>query len=360
MKNYQDTVMWKEIHEASESLKNFLPKNEGIISRITAYCKAHRIDDIVLAGRGTSDHALYYFKYAVEIMGGYNANIAFPSIVTLYNGNINMTGKLVIGCSQSGYAADVIAVVKRAKSQGALTVAITNDESSPLAKAAKFHIDLACGKENSVAATKTFIAQIYACIMLATSLTGRFDLYEKYSALPQRLGEYIAQADALTTVSAKYLDGMKDGFVLARGITYPIALEGALKLQETSYLRMRGYAMSDFYHGPMAMVDKDTHVIVYAPTYSGKKSLKQDFEAVQKQCLNRLVGLGAKIVLVTDNQELGSDDNMLVSRFDTIADEYEAMFAFALYAQMLACKIASTVNEDPDNPKSLKKVTITK
>lgn len=106
----------------------------------------------------------------MEILSKYTAGYVAPSVVTMYDGNVDFGGNLVIGCSQSGYAADVIAVIEKAKAQGAVTLAVTNDTQSPLAACADFHLYLNAGKEVSVAATKTFTTQLYAFLILACAL----------------------------------------------------------------------------------------------------------------------------------------------------------------------------------------------
>ena len=360
--DYKNTLMWKEISEAGEALENFLSVNADTINGLTAAVEKKDVKNICLAGRGTSDHALIYFKYVAEILSEYTAGYVAPSVVTIYDGNVNFGGNLVIGCSQSGYAADVIAVIEKAKSQGAVTLAVTNDTQSPLAKCAEFHLYLNAGKEVSVAATKTFTVQLYAFLILACALGKRGDLIGKYSSLYKRIPFYAEQADAFTDKAALDLKDMKDGFSLARGITYSIAFESALKLQETCYIRMRGYSMSDFYHGPMAMVGEGTYLLVFAPAFSGSnEALKANHFADQKKFLEKMLSLGADITLVTDNAMFDEyKEKVHVYKFAPVGDEFECMFAFALFAQMLACKISCETGNNPDNPKALKKVTITK
>lgn len=352
MKDYKSTYMWKEINEAERVVKEFRAANADVIAAVVKATEEKGVRNICLSARGTSDHAMYFFKYAVEIMTRYTAGYVAPSVVTMYGGKTDFGGTLFIGCSQSGRAADVIATVEQARRQGAVTVAVTNDQSSPLAKAAQFHIYLNAGKEISVAATKTFTAQCYAMLSLAVALAHREG---DYADLYKAVGRYVVEADALTEKEAARLFGIKDGFVLARGITYAIAFESALKLQETSKVRMRGYAMSDFYHGPMEMVSPGTHVIIYAP-HSDNPDLMDD----RKKCIERMLGYDADVTLVTDSAELAKYDKAHVSLFSPAADEYEIMFAFALYAQMLACRVSCAAGLDPDNPKALKKVTITR
>lgn len=360
--NYKDTLMWKEISETERAIAGFNAVNAKTIADIVADTEKHGVKNVCLAGRGTSDHALFYFKYLVEIMSGYTAGYVAPSVVTMYDGKVDFSDNLVIGCSQSGYAADVIAVIERAKEQGAVTVAVTNDADSPLAKAAEYHIYLNAGKEVSVAATKTFSVQLYAMLNLACALAHRDDLVKKYASLSEKVAKFAVEADKFTSADADRLKDIKDGFILARGLAYPIAFEGSLKLQETCYIRMRGYAMSDFYHGPMAMVDEGTHVFVYVPEYTGGSAeLAAAHVADVKRCLDKLTSLKADVTLVTDSKAYDCYKGAAhIDEFAPFGDENEAMFAFALYAQMLACKISCAIGNNPDSPKSLNKVTVTR
>lgn len=352
--------MWKEINEAERVTRELLGVNAKTINAVTAACELRGVRNINLAARGTSDHALMFFKYLIEVWSGYTAGYAAPSVVTMYGGKVDYSGSLVIGCSQSGKAADVIAVIDKAREQGAVTLAVTNDTESPLAKAAEFHIYLNAGKEISVAATKTFTAQVYAMLLLAAALSKRADLITRYATVSDRVKAYAATADALTDEIAAKLSGMQEGFTLARGITYAIALEASLKLQETSYIRMRGYASSDFYHGPMAMVSEGTKIIMYAPAFYGDADMAAAHLADRKKCIDKMLSLGADLVIVTDDPQLDCYKGAAaVAAFNPTGDEAETMLAFALFAQMLACKVSCGKGNDPDNPKTLNKVTIT-
>ena len=113
--NYKDTYMWKEISETERAIADFNAVNAKTIAEVVADTEKHGVKNVCLAGRGTSDHALFYFKYLVEIMSEYTAGYVAPSVVTMYDGKVDFAGNLVLGCSQSGYAADVIAVIERAK-----------------------------------------------------------------------------------------------------------------------------------------------------------------------------------------------------------------------------------------------------
>ena len=154
---------------------------------------------------------------------------------------------------------------------------------------------------------------------------------------------------------------MKEGFVLSRGITYSIALEATLKLQETCYIQMKGYPGSEFYHGPMAMVNEQTPVIVYCAENTGDEEMRSIVRADQIKCVEKMISLSAPVLLVTN-------DFLLTGKFKKCnealinfsgAEEF-TMFVFALFAQMFACKISCAIGNNPDAPRALSKVTITK
>ena len=154
---------------------------------------------------------------------------------------------------------------------------------------------------------------------------------------------------------------MKSGFVLSRGITYSIALEATLKLQETCYIQMKGYAGSDFYHGPMAMVNESTPVFIYAARNNTDEEMESIVRADQVKCIEKMLSLGAPVMLVTNDCVLNgkfSKCNDALINFN-VPEEF-SMFAFALYAQMFACKISCGIGNNPDAPRALKKVTITR
>ena len=267
--NYKDTLMWKEISETPRIFSEIQAANAGVMTELVSAIKAAKATNFVAAARGTSDHALIYFKYLLEITSNYTVGLSAPSVITLYKGKINYSNSIVIGCSQSGKAADVLEVIRKGNEQGAITISVTNDRESPLAKEAKFHLYCNCKEEKSVAATKTFSAQLYLLAWLASELAGNKADLKMLASLGKDIERVIPQIDELTTKFAEKFKDMKSGFVLSRGITYAIALEATLKLQETCYIQMKGYPGSDFYHGPMAMVNPETPVIIYCAKNNG-------------------------------------------------------------------------------------------
>lgn len=360
--DYQKTLMWKEINETSVSFRNIVKNNEKTLDALVADIKNSGKTHFMLSARGTSDHAMMYFKYMLEIYTGYTAGYVAPSVVTLYNGKVNYGNTVFIGCSQSGMAVDVNESLKLAKEQGAITVAITNNEESLMAKTAGYHLFCSCGEEKSVAATKTYSAQLFISCWLVAKISGSKELEEKIFALADqtdRLADFIKLKTS--EFACEELVGMKGGFVLSRGITYSIAFEQALKLQETAYKQMKGYASSDFYHGPMAMVDKTTPVIVYCAK-GICDSLADNIRADQEKSLDKMLSMNASVYLVTDDKALSDkyDGKAKVALIDNKLGEECAIFPFAMFAQMLACKVSCSVGNNPDAPRVLNKITITK
>ncbi len=358
---HTETLMWKEINETPRIFNEIQKENASVMAELVKAIKAGNARNFVAAARGTSDHALIYFKYVLEVNSEYTVGLSAPSVVTLYKGKINYSNSIIIGCSQSGKAADVLEVIRKGNEQGAITIAVTNDKESPMAKEAKFHLYCSAGLESSVAATKTFSSQLFIMLWLAAELSENKEQLLYIKNLHTEIQKVIPQIDVLTTKYADKFKNMKSGFVLSRGVTYPIALEATLKLQETCYIQMKGYAGSDFYHGPMAMVNETTPVIIYCAENTGDAEMKAIIRADQIKCVEKMLSLNAPVLLVTNDVLLAGKFNKCNDAlFEFGVPEEVCMFAFALFAQMFACKISCGIGNNPDSPRALSKVTITK
>lgn len=345
------TKMLSEILEQPSVLAGIEKKNEAALAELVEELGRRDIRHIIFAGRGTSDHASIYGGYLLSIYRGLVTALAMPSCVTLYQSDIDYHSDLVIGVSQSGCAADALAVLEQGKRSGAVTVAVTNDPESPMAKAAKYHLFCAAGLEVSVAATKTFTAQMYLLALLTARWSGNAGLLGALRRLPAQAGEMLASCqDDICRESERYRY-MTEGFVLARGIAYPIALENALKVQETCYVKMKGFAISDFYHGPLAQVDADMPVILLA----SKGGAFEDVEAINE----KLGSLGVEPLVVTNDAAFAGQNEYSVLLPDTGCEATEA-FLFAIFAQRFAESLSGLRGLNPDRPRLLKKVTITK
>jgi len=342
--------MWDEIKEEPKAIENCFIKNRALISEIVECIRREKIDRIMIAARGTSDHAAVYAKYIMEIMLRIPVALAAPSVFTVYHGSLELHNTLVIGISQSGKAADVLEVIKSANSTGALTVSITNYPDSPLALEAKYHLDCSAGIEKSVAATKTFLAQITLLATLTAVWADNEKILNEIKRLPEDVENIIQNSGYINEKVQRYRY-MEECFVLARGVNYAIALEGALKIQETCYVRAKAYATSDFYHGPYAMIEDGMPVIVFAP---GGPSLND-----VKEMIDKLTGSGAELIIISDDEKirkLGSCSFMI----PTANNDVLSPFYNVVVAQIFACRLALAKGLNPDSPRSLNKVTITK
>lgn len=341
----------KEIREQPQVLSAIGEKNVSVIREIVSKAKASGVDNICFAARGTSDHASIYAQYLFAIYASIPCGLATPSAVSKYGAKIKYSkNTLVIGVSQSGQAADVLAVIRDAKECGALTVSLTNNEDSPLAKEADYHLFCAAGPEVSIAATKTFTSQMY---LLAT-LCAEWSESEELRGLLARVPG--AVADVLDRIPARieeFIGGYKElenGIVLGRGVLYPIALEGALKILETNRVRMKGYPISDFHHGPMAQIHDGDLVILLAangPVFDDAKEILTDLDRI-----------GADTLIITDNEEFaaGRANAIVLPSFGT---DIAFPFTSAVTLQLIALKLTEVRGIDPDVSNVLNKITVT-
>lgn len=344
------TRMWSEILEQPLALRRCGEKNQKVLKEVVDEVKKRRIEQVVIVARGTSDHAAVYGKYALEMLTGIPVSLAASSVFTVYKRSLNLQNALVIGISQSGKAADALEVLKSANACGAMTVGITNYADSPIAAESAFHLNCEAGVELSVAATKTFMTQLFLLAGLAALWSGDESLGKELETVPAGVAKTLEIAQDIEDKIARYLF-IHECFVLARGVNYAVALESALKIQETTYVRAKAFATSDFQHGPIAMLERDIPVIVYAPD-------GPSFEEMDAM-IGRLRGAAIETVVVSNNKSalgmgtcgfpIPQTDNDLISPFYNVA-----------VAQMFACKLALAKGMNPDSPRGLNKVTITK
>lgn len=344
------TKMWEEIMEQPLILKKTIETNSRVIDELIQELKTREISTVIIAARGTSDHAAVYAKYAIETLVGIPVSLAAPSVFTMYNKSINMKNCFVMGISQSGKAADAIEVVKSAAEQGAVTMSVTNFVDSPLAEASKFHLFCDTGVEKSVAATKTFTSTVYLLINFIAKWVQNAELLEELKSVPDIMNRLFQKTDCLDEIVTRYRF-MKECFVLARGINYSIALEAALKIQETTYIHAKAFAVSDFQHGPFAMLERDMPVIIYAPEGPSFKDITEMVKKVKDS--------GADILVISNNRELRAMGDSSIEIPENLSDYVSPLINVAV-AQMFAGKLSVLKGLNPDSPRGLNKVTITR
>ncbi len=343
------SIMLNEIIEQPEVLAGIEAKNQKVLEALVSEIEAVDIKQIVIAARGTSDHCGIYIKYLAEILLGVPVMLAAPSVNTLYGARVFYRDAVVIAISQSGMAEDALAVLKDATSCGAVTVAVTNDPESPVAETARYCLNCAAGPEVSVAATKTFTAQMFCLALMIARWARNEELLLALRSLPQGIAREVGRA-ARVMESAREFTFMRDCIVLGRGLLYPIALEASLKMMETSYTNARGFAVSDFQHGPLALVDENLPLFVYCSSDETKDDVMKAARQYAK--------LGAYVVMVTDDERnaQNADKVFLIEK----SNKFTAPFHFVVFAQLFACGLADAKKSRPDAPRNIKKITITK
>jgi len=344
------SALWREIHEQPQVVARLLDAEEGPLRRFVGGLPPCSF--ALFAARGTSDHAATYATYALGGMAGLPVALATPSLHTIYHTPPKLDGALVVGISQSGQSPDVVSVIEEARAQGGATLAITNDDSSPLARAADYVLALAAGEERSVAATKTYTAQLAACALLAALWSERGGgpgaaLLGALRAIPDTLAQALALDDAVAELSLRYRFA-NHCLVLARGFNVATAKELALKLKELTGLLADAASSADFRHGPIALVEPDFPALLIAPT----GPTHADMLALAHEVGER----GGDIVLLSD--AVSTPVGRLL-RLPGPLDEWLTPLVAIVPGQLLALYVAQARTPDVDRPRGLRKVTLT-
>ncbi len=305
---------------------------------------------IVLAARGTSDNAAQFGRYLLEITTGIPVSLAAPSISTLYGAKIDYRDALVIAISQSGESTDTNFVLEQARKQGALTIGITNEAQSTLAKLAQQVFLVRAGKEKSVAATKTYSGQVLVFYLIALALGGDIRVSD-LEKIPEWTAHALTLEDEIERLSERFRF-MEQAVVVGRGLNYANAFEFALKMMETCYVVAERFSSADFLHGPIALVEKNFPLFLFAPSGVTWPSM---LEMIHKLCM-----LKAEMVVVTDQSNRALPPGL--PRVLTIPARVPEVFTpipYVIPAQLFAAYLARQKNLDPDQPRTLSKVTLT-
>jgi glutamine---fructose-6-phosphate transaminase (isomerizing) len=270
--------MLKEIYEQPQTVLNALRGRidfEGATAKfgglnLTA-AELRNIDRIIIAASGTSWHAALVGEYLIEELAQIPVEVEFAHEFCYRNCPLEKNTVLLV-LSQSGETADTLAALREAKRRGHKALAIVNVVGSTIARESDGGIYMHAGPEIGVASTKAFVATISILTLLAVHL-GRLrnlsakralDVLHGLEALPKQIEKILSQNDTLKKIAKKYAKA-EDFFFLGRGYTFPIALEGALKLKEISYIHAEGYSAAEMKHGPIALIDDKTPTVFLVP-----------------------------------------------------------------------------------------------
>lgn len=357
--------MLKEIHEQPDVIRNILVGklhtsdspiilNEVKLTRNTL----KELNRIQIIACGTSLHAAMIGKYIIEDFCGIPVDVEASSEY-IYRKTVTDAHTLVIGVSQSGETADTLTAIKQAKAKGSHILIITNRPDSAMAREADSLIPVSAGIEVSVAATKSYIAQLTSFYLLALYMA---EIKETMSAadlktiksemliLPQKIEQILAHKENIQTCARKY-SNTRDFIYIARGINYPTALEGALKLKEISYINATGYPAGELKHGPIAMLDETMPVLSILMKGKVYEKLLSNSEEAKAR--------NARMIALTN-----SADKKLDELFDYIirvpeVDELLSPIVAMVPLQLIAYYIAEFLGKDVDQPRNLaKSVTV--
>jgi len=342
--------MLEEIRQQPVALERTLRRELKRIERFKNLVGKRRPHLIVLAARGTSDNAAQFGRYLLEITTGIPVSLAAPAIQTVYHARVNFHDALIVAISQSGESTDTNFVLAEARKQGALTIGITNEASSSMAKLADQVFFVHAGHEKSVAATKTYTGQVLMLYLLAYAL-GATIRPDDLARLPERAHLALRLEPEISALSERYRF-MDHAIVMGRGLNYANAFEFALKLMETCYVVAERFSSADFLHGPIAMVEPNFPVFLFAPSGVTWPPVRET--------VDKLNQLKAETVVITDasNRDAARTPTRLIRLPQRIGELYTPI-PYIIPAQMFAACLAAQKGLNPDRPRTITKVTRT-
>lgn len=338
-----------EILEQPGVITDLLKKQTENIKRIAGEIQLP--SSIFIAARGTSDNAARFAKYVFGAINRIPVALAAPSLFSVYHTPPTLTGQLVIGISQSGESPDLISVIQEANQQGCQTLVITNQADSPLASISDYVIDIQAGPELAVAATKTYTAQLTVIAMLSAAWNKKANLWDEIRVIPEQMLEALNLESQLQIFSSRYRY-MDQCVVLGRGFNYATAFEWSLKMKELSYVVAQPYSSADFQHGPIALVSHGFPVFAIAP----KGAVYQDMESLLKKVKGEH---SADLLLISDSKDLLSLADCPVPLVENIPEWISPIIGI-IPAQLFTYHLTIVKGMDPNAPRGLSKVTLTK
>jgi len=360
-----DHFMLKEIFEQPQTiydcLRGRLDAELGTITMSGIEKYAQQIinaNRIVMVACGTSWHAGLVAEYIFEELTRINVEVEYASEFRYRNPVINK-GDLIIAISQSGETADTLVAIENAKSKGAIILGVVNVVGSSIARVSDAGAYTHAGPEIGVASTKAFTAQLAVLTMIALRIgyeKGVLDrkrylnLMNELDAVPGKVAEVLKSSEHIKAIAEKYKDA-KDCLYLGRGYNFPVALEGALKLKEISYIHAEGYPAAEMKHGPIALVEETLPVVFVATKDSYHEKVISNMQEIKAR--------KGKIIAVINESDQQSptlaDDVIIVPE----ADEIIAPMISVIPMQLLAYYIGVAKGYDVDKPRNLaKSVTV--
>jgi glucosamine--fructose-6-phosphate aminotransferase (isomerizing) len=339
-----------EIGEQPEVAARFLADQAENVESIAASLRTTRPRYVVIAARGTSDHAAVYAQYVFGVRHGLTVGLGAPSIVSLYGAAPDVRDALVIGISQSGASPDIVGLVAEARRQGAPTIAITNEPDSELAVAADRTIALGAGPERAIAATKTYTAELLAIALLSAALADDPGDRAAVAAIPETLARALELEPEIERIASDQAAATR-ALVIARGFEYATAREWALKLKELSRVFADPYSSADFQHGPLTLVEPGVPVLAVVRSGAAGSDLATLLRRLRDE-------LGGELMVVSD-QDPALDLSRWPVRLPAGTPEWVGPIVSIVPGQLHALHLTRARGLDPESPRNLSKVTRT-
>ena len=344
MKGGYPHYMIKEIHEQPQAIAATLA---GLPDQVGAVAEAlKRADKVVLIGAGTSYHASFLGALALTNIAGVLAVPVIASEARWYLRGVG-EGDVVVAVSQSGETIDTLLAVREARERGALTVAVSNVVDSAIPRESDMSIYTRAGPEIGVAATKTFTAQVVTLAYLAARVGNDAAVIDSLREVPELAEAVIIESEPLARELAKVMAEKRSAFYLGRGPAYPVAMEGALKLKEVSYLHAEAYPAGESKHGPIALVEEGFPVVFTSLSRDDGEALVSNVEEMAARGAWRIA-----VAPKTLEDVLGRAD----VRFPMPpTSPWAAAALYVIPHQLLAYYTAVFRGHDPDKPRNLAK-----
>ncbi|HEY1211874.1 MAG TPA: glutamine--fructose-6-phosphate transaminase (isomerizing), partial [Nitrososphaera sp.] len=334
----------KEINEQKLTVVHAGRQDEDMMSKFCSILSNAK--DIYITGSGTSYHSALIFKHMLARFDKIRAEtmVSSESQDRLWSMDSN---SLLIAISQSGESADVLESVKLAKNKGARILSLVNVTTSSLARASDAFLSTNCGPEIGVAATKSFTGQLALIYNISDRLCGNRLKTEK-AEFAKAVGRVIEDQESIIKV-AEQMRSARDIYLLGRSMHFPIALEGALKMKELAYVHAEGIAAGELKHGPLALIDKNTFVIMINPHDSTFNDTLSNAHEIRAR--------GATVIGISDNKDAVYHHYIEIPHLDEEEAYYPIVEVIPL--QILAYQMSLARNVDPDYPRNLaKSVTV--
>jgi glucosamine--fructose-6-phosphate aminotransferase (isomerizing) len=338
-----------EILEQPQVIERLLADGAERIAAVGEEVRRRRIPYVIMAARGSSDHAAVYGQYALGVRAGMSVALATPSVLSRYGARPDMRAALVIGISQSGRSPDVVGVLSEARRQGALTAAITNDPDSPLAETAEHVLPLGAGPELAVAASKTYTAQLMTVAMLAAALAGDDgEATRQLAGVPAAMRRAL-ESEARAEELARANRSITSCVVLGRGYNLATALEWALKLKELASVLAHAYSTADFEHGPVASLEPGSALLAVSAEGPMRADLQNLIERLERE-------RGARVLALSGSPVAGAE----LLPFPDELPEWLSPLAAIVPAQLFCYHLTLAKGLSTEAPRGLHKVTLTR